>query len=184
VSSAFVSRENRRLLTVSNDSPRARSLWKDSISACSRYSILTNFNDSPQPRSSWKDLIVASSSWKDPILARSSWKDPVPARSRYDNDSQYCIRLLYLSDDDLSENDYDLLWFSYLLRLVLNVSFQKNLGSSRCHPGWIFFLRGEAVTGPLIPDLVRTEEDWEELRGPSLFEGLRRTRAYSSRVFS
>ncbi len=113
VNSAFVSRENRRLLTVSNDSSRARSPWKDLISARSRYSIPANSNDTPQPRSSWKDLIVASSSWKDLILASV-------ARSRYDNDSRYCIRLFYLSENDLSENDCDLFWFSHLRRILIH----------------------------------------------------------------
>jgi hypothetical protein len=77
-------------------------------------------------RSSWKNFIFASSSWRDFISLRSSqnklwnrrnsrffvsrsrsfWKDFVSERSKYDNDSRYCIRLLYLSENDLSDDDY------------------------------------------------------------------------------
>ncbi len=72
----------------------------------------------------WKDLIFASSSWKDLIFTSSSWKDFISAHSEYDYDSRYCIRLLYLSENDLNENDldendYDLLWFSHLEKTSL-----------------------------------------------------------------
>jgi hypothetical protein len=83
-----VSRENRKLLTVFNDS---------------------------QSRSFWKNLIFAGSLWKNSISASSFWKDSVSARSRYDYDSEYCIQLFYLSENDLSENDYDLFWISEIL---------------------------------------------------------------------
>jgi hypothetical protein len=113
------------------DFSRSRSSWKNFILASSFW---TQFFVSSS-RSFWKSLISTSSSWRDFISSsssqnelwnressrffvsrsQSSWKDLVSARSRYDNDSRYCIRLLYLSENenDLSENDYDLLWIRF-----------------------------------------------------------------------
>jgi hypothetical protein len=128
VNSVFVSRENRRLLTVSNDSSRARSLWKNPISARSRYSIFAIY-DSSQSRSSWKNSIFASLLWIDFVSTRSR------------DDSRYCIRLPYLSENDLSEDDFALFWTSH---------FRKTSIHHDINPGWIFFLREKAVVRSIL----------------------------------
>jgi hypothetical protein len=96
LNSVFVSRENRRLLTVCNDLSRSRSSCKNLIFASSL----------------WTQFFVSRSQslWRTLILASSLWKDLISARSEYERESRYCIQLLYLSENDLSENDYDLLW--------------------------------------------------------------------------
>jgi hypothetical protein len=164
----FVSREKRKLLTIFNDLSRPRSFWKNLISVRSRYECSSQ-------RSFWKDFIFASSSWKDLIFASSSWKDLISARSRYDYDSRYCIRLLYLSENDLSENDlsendYDLFWISEILLfsqdLVRFSKFCEFLSFStffRLHflsflflKSWIFSTR-KAVVRSILPDPSQKE---------------------------
>jgi hypothetical protein len=100
--------------------PRPRSLWKNSIPVRSRYEGGPRYsipaNESRVSRQFLENLendydsrqfsvSRSRSPWKNPISASSLWKDAVSARSRYDNDSQYCIRFLYLSENDLSEDD-------------------------------------------------------------------------------
>jgi hypothetical protein len=142
-----VSRENRRLLTVSNDSSR-------SVSRENRR-LLTVDNES-RSGSSWKDFV-----WKDLIFASLFWKHLVSAR----------IRLFYLSENDLSENDYDLLWISEILLFssryyqileISRISAIFHLSSFLFIKNWFFSTR-RAVTRSLISDLVRTEKDWRDL---------------------
>jgi hypothetical protein len=44
-----------------------------------------------------------------------------------------------------------------------DILISKNLDSSRYQSGLNLFLREKAVTGPQVPDLTRTKEDWEDL---------------------
>jgi hypothetical protein len=95
--------------------------------------------------------------------SRSSWKNLVSTRSRYDNDSRYCIRLLYLSVNDLSENDLseddcDLFWISEILLFssryyqileISRISAFFHLSSSLFIKNWFFSTR-KAVVRPIL----------------------------------
>ncbi len=201
----FVSREKRKLLTVSNDLSRSRSSWKDFISArsmyecsvgseyeySSRYSIFANESRVSQQffvsssRSSWKDLISARSSHNEIVdrdkssrfeesqvsyrsrsdsfaseseifSSRSFWNDLISARSKYDNNSRYCIQLLYLSENDLSEDDYDLLWIrfskylEFLKFLIIISSFSWRAG---------FFRFEELLWNRSFSERIRTDQN-------------------------
>jgi hypothetical protein len=174
----YVSRENRKLLTVLNDSSQSRSFWKDFISIRSRYECSSRYSiPANESRVNRKLLSVSKESSyqyenrnprsftsKSQIFRpRSSWKDLISARSR--NDSEYCIQLLYLSENDLSENDYDLFWISEILLFsqdlvrfseffefssFFSTFFRLHFSSSLLLKGWIFSTRRAVVRSVLL----------------------------------